>query len=132
MRSSILVCIFISIFGLLFVSCNSQLTSASKDATELTYSVTVSWAANIEKAVNQSGGGYRIYYSKQSSFEPSEGQFKSVQYISGSTTPTSATISGLTKGTYYIKVVAFSSLPSVQDSTSSVSSPSSEVSVTVP
>jgi hypothetical protein len=55
-----------------------------------------------------------------------------VPYVSGSSAPTSVTISNLAAGTYYIKVVAFSALIPPGGSSGSTSQASSEISITVP
>ena len=71
-------------------------------------SLQVSWAANRERGVNASGGGYRVYYGTQSGFSTAGASFVSVPYVAGASAPTTATISGLSPGTYYVKVNAYS------------------------
>ncbi|OHD70466.1 MAG: hypothetical protein A2W19_08740 [Spirochaetes bacterium RBG_16_49_21] len=71
----------------------------------------ISWNANREKAVNSSGGGYRLYYSKNSHFQISDAdvQMIDVPYVSGSTAPTSKSVN-FGEGNWYIRIVAYSSL----------------------
>ena len=92
--------------------------------------VRVSWTPNREAAVNKSGGGYKVYYSKTSSFDIAGAKSLNVPYQSGQTASSSATLN-LSSGTYYIKVIAHSSIvgPSGAPGTSQ---PSAEVSVVVP
>ena len=88
-------------------------------------SILVSWTANREQGVNQTGGGYKVYYSTTPGFDPASAPLVNVPWISGPTAPVS-TILAFTVGTYYIKVVAYSTL----NSTGSLSS--LETSVTAP
>lgn len=90
--------------------------------------VTVRWSPAPETAVNQPGGGYRVYYSRDPEFVPS-GTPAAVVAYPASTHP-SATLS-LMVGTYYIRVVAYSALP-VPGGGSAVSQPSAPVAVQVP
>jgi len=91
-------------------------------------SVTVSWASSPETAVNSAGGGYRVYYSTDPNFVPHGAPAAVVPYA-GAAAP-SATLS-LSVGTYYVRVVAYSSLP-VPGGGTAVSAPSTAVVVRVP
>jgi len=96
------------------------------------YSILVSWTANREKAVNKTGGGYLVYYSTSTPVNTSTASNVNVPYVSGATSPTSVTVTGLSCGTWHFRVVAYSALyPSGSVSTSR-SADSSEVTVTVP
>jgi hypothetical protein len=95
------------------------------------YSIAVSWNANHETAVNASGGGYRVYYSKTSPVNTGGSGYAGVPYTSGPLAPNSVTLYGLTAGTYYLRVVAYSKL-SAPGSSSSSSPDSQEISITVP
>lgn len=68
--------------------------------------VSVSWEASREKSVNSAGGGYRVYYSRTMAIDGST-PFVNVPWVSGDA-PTSAEISGLSGGVYYVSVVAYS------------------------
>lgn len=92
--------------------------------------VRVSWTANREAAVNKSGGGYKVYYSKTPGFDIAGAKSRNVPYQSGQTASSSATLN-LSSGTYYIKVIAYSSIVG-PSGTPSTSQPSAEVSVVVP
>ncbi len=94
--------------------------------------VQVFWAANREKAVNSPGGGYRVYYSTTPGFDLAAARVVDVPYVAGPRAPTSATIAGLSPGTYYLRVVAYSALNPPGGSGGSTSAPSIEISVTVP
>lgn len=87
--------------------------------------ITVSWTANREKAVNSSGGGYRVYYSTTSNFSTASASYVNAPYVSGVSAPTTADITGLSSGTYYIKVNAYSSLNTAGNT-------STQISVSVP
>lgn len=88
--------------------------------------VRVSWTPNPETAVNQPGGGYRVYHAPSPNF-PLAGAagIVDVPYASGALAPTSAQLS-LSTGTHYLKVVAYSVINPAG------SEPSAEVAVVVP
>ncbi len=95
-------------------------------------SVEVSWSANHEKAVNQAGGGYRVYYSRTSSFDVTTASFINLPYVSGPLAPTSTVMTNLLKGQTFFKVQAYSSLNAPGSTSGSVSVPSAEFSVNLP
>lgn len=90
-----------------------------------TAAVTVSWAPNRESAVNGPGGGYRVYYGTAPNIDIAGADMAVVPYLSGPSAPTTITLV-LPSGTYYFKVVAYSTL------NSGGSKPSQEVSFTTP
>jgi hypothetical protein len=103
-------------------------TSTSTSTTTITAkSAVIRWAPNREKAVNSSGGGYRVYYSTQNNFNPSGAAFVAVPYVSGaeSRATMTATVTGLSSGTYYLKISAYSGL-------NAAGSTSTQISVSVP
>ncbi|MEM7180833.1 MAG: hypothetical protein AAF518_07965 [Spirochaetota bacterium] len=67
----------------------------------------VSWDANRETDVNAPGGGYKVCYDKSRYFDVNSVSCETVSY-DGTKTPTTASIK-LPTGSWYIKVVAFSS-----------------------
>ena len=71
----------------------------------------ITWDANREFSVNSPGGGYRVYYSTNPGFDISTANIVDVPFMSGPAAPTSIVIP-LSSGTYYIKVVAYSTLNS--------------------
>ena len=90
------------------VSCSqsksgNQLSDADKK------SITISWDANRESAVNTTGGGYHVHYSKIQDFDISKSRHKDVPYVSGNWAPVSTKLR-LHPGTWYFKIVAYSSL----------------------
>ncbi|MCR4300996.1 MAG: hypothetical protein NUV51_05245 [Sulfuricaulis sp.] len=87
-------------------------------------SVLVTWTANRETAVNNPGGGYKVYYSSTAGFNIASANVIDVPYAAGAT-PTSTTLSLLT-GTHYIKVIAYSTLNPAG------SAPSTEIAITTP
>ena len=111
-------------------ACSTALLSYTYSGTSPKIQVT--WTANRENAVNKSGGGYRVYYSRTSGFSISGATYVDVPYVSGASTPVTVTLSNLLKGNYYIKVVAYSSLNSPGETSGTTSSPSAETSITVP
>ena len=122
----------LSIFfvGLLFLGCgggggSSSDSSDSDSGIVAPYDATVSWTANREAAVNITDGGYRVYYSRTPNFDINSATVVDVPYTSGSLAPTSTVIPQLPSGTFYFKVVAYSSM----NNTGSV--PSSERSITI-
>ena len=66
----------------------------------------ISWDANRDKAVNTTGGGYILYYSQDSGFSVTGAQKVDVPYVSGSTAPTSTSLS-LSEGTWYLRLSAY-------------------------
>lgn len=88
--------------------------------------VIVTWSANRETAVNQPGGGYRLYHSASRDFALADAAgVIDIPYASGALAPTAATIT-LSPGTHYLRVVAYSTL------NPSGSAPSAAVAVVVP
>jgi hypothetical protein len=65
------------------------------------HTVTISWTANREVAVNRAGGGYIVNISGQPAIN--------VPYVSGALAPTSTTLS-LWSGTYTVTVSGYSAL----------------------
>ena len=101
--------------------------------TSSTKTITVSWRANKESAVNSSGGGYTVYYSTTPYFSLDNASSINVPYTSGDSAPTQVQIANLARGkTYYIKVIAYSSITALFTSTNSTSNPSTEVSIAIP
>ncbi len=96
-----------------------------------TRNVRVTWQENREKAVNQVGGGYRVYYSSTPGFDIASAPSILAPYASGAAAPTSAVLA-LPAGVHYIKVTAMSSLNAEGQSGGSSSEPSTEISVKVP
>jgi hypothetical protein len=92
----------------------------------------VNWAANPEVDVNKAGGGYRVYYSTSPNVSLSSGTYVDVPYVSGPTAPTTALLSGLSVGTYYVRVVAYSAYNPLGISGGNSSLGSSEVSLSIP
>ena len=94
--------------------------------------VHVSWTPNREAAVNTTGGGYRVYYSRTSGFDIAGADFVDVPFVAlvppVPTPPPAPTTTALTlsSGTNFIKVVAYSAL------NPNGSAPSAQVSVSVP
>jgi len=96
--------------------------------------ITISWAANREAAVNTMGGGYIVYFSQSSGFNPGDAGVSSqtVPYVSGAAAPTSATITVATSGTWYVRIAAISLLDAPGSIGGSQSVASSQTSVNVP
>ena len=67
----------------------------------------LSWTANKERAVNRTGGGYKIYYDTISG---GSANVKEVPYVSGSTAPTATTLTLNTAELWYIRIIAYSNL----------------------
>jgi len=95
--------------------------------------VTVSWTANKETAVNTSGGGYVVYFSKSTGFNPGDAKVcsQAIPYVSGPTAPTSAIIEP-PSGTWYVRVAATSQLNAPGTTGGSESAASSQTTVVVP
>jgi hypothetical protein len=72
-------------------------------------SLTINWDANHEKSVNAPGGGYLVYFANAPGVNTTSASNVVVPYVSGAQAPTSVTLSSLTPGTYYFRVVAYTS-----------------------
>ena len=124
-KAAILTVFLLSCKGQQFTTSSSQFLSGKN-------SITISWDANRERAVNQTGGGYRVYYSTNSGFSLDNANFVDVPYSTGPLAPTSAKVTDLPDATIYYKVVAYSSLIPPGGSTGAVSEASAEASVALP
>jgi hypothetical protein len=95
--------------------------------------VTISWNANRETAVNTSGGGYVVYFSKSTGFNPGDAKVcsQAIPYISGSSAPTS-TIINPPSGTWYVRITATSQLNTPGTTGGSESAASCQTTVVVP
>ncbi len=107
-----------------FTALNSSSLSSVESYAGGSGSISINWAANREAAVNTTGGGYRVYYTQNSSLT-SSAPAKDVPFSSGTTAPTTTTLSGLVSGTYNIYVVAYSAMKSA----GSAASPAATVTV---
>jgi hypothetical protein len=95
--------------------------------------VNVSWDANREAAVNDIGGGYRVYYSNSAGFNITDTgvTIVDVPFIAPPTAPTSINLQ-LRSGLYYFRIVAYSALTPPWGSGGSTSVPSVQFSLLVP
>lgn len=107
----------------MFSNCGS-----SPSATQLV----LNWDANHESAVNSTGGGYRVYYAFSPGVNTATASFLDVPYVSGSQAPTTVTLTNPVNGTYYFRVVAYSTFIPPSGSTIRRSSDSAEISVGFP
>lgn len=101
--------------------------------TVIPITIEVSWNANPETAVNRGGGGYKLYYSSNSGFDPADIGVTEVDvpFVSGPTAPTSVQIE-VGPGTYYFRVAAYSSLNAPGTTGGSISLAAPQFSLTVP
>ena len=113
---------FLLLFAALLAGCVDVTSDKALDPNAKENKLIISWSANHEKLVNSAGGGYKVYYSTDPTFSVSNAPFIDVPYVSGATAPTSVVFP--LSGTYYIKVVAYSTL--------GTSSPSSQIVVAKP
>lgn len=92
--------------------------------------ITVSWAANKETAVNTAGGGYVIYFSASTGFNPGDANVcsKVVPYQVGVT----STIINPSAGTLFVRVAATSALDAPGTTGGSESVASAQTTVVVP
>jgi hypothetical protein len=94
--------------------------------------IVLNWDANHESAVNSPGGGYRVYYAFSPNVNTTTASFLDVPYVSGSQAPTSMTLTSPVNGTYYFRVVAYSTFSPPNGSTIRRSNDSTEISVGFP
>jgi hypothetical protein len=101
-------------------------TEASWPIKTASGNVRISWNENPETAVNRSGGGYRVYYSANSGFDPGDSGVAEIDvpWTSGASTPTTVVVT-LSPGIYYIRIAAYSLLnpPGSSGGSSSAASP---------
>ena len=71
--------------------------------------ILVSWAANTESAVNSAGGGYKVYYST-TPVDVSTATAIDLPFGSTAFAGRSVKLLSQPSGTYYFKVLAYSSL----------------------
>jgi hypothetical protein len=122
-----------ALFVIAFLSACGGDGSASIEGLGPPRDVQVTWSANHEKIVNQAGGGYRVYYSTSPGFSVSGATFVDAPYESGPEAPTTAILPLLSSGlTYYVKVVAYSSVTFPGASTPAISAASNEFSIKIP
>lgn len=96
-----------------------QITTASGN-------IRLSWDANLETAVQRAGGGYKVYYSAVSGFNPGDGGVTEIDvpYVSGALAPTSI-VAPFDPGIYYLRIAAYSLLnpPGAAGGSTSTASP---------
>jgi hypothetical protein len=103
--------------ALTFAACGG-----SKSTPITSHQVTISWAANHEKGVNSTGGGYKVNVAGKPTVDVP---------FSGATTPTSTELT-LTTGSYAVTVSAYAALDANGGSTGSQSPPSQAYTINVP
>lgn len=111
-RRLIIAWVFVLALPLTFNACGQGFSASSVLKTKISATgeksqVVLSWTANRESAVNAAGGGYRVYYSNSSDVSLSSDSIE-VPFESGTLAPTSVGLTGLTSGTHYARVQAFS------------------------
>jgi hypothetical protein len=104
--------------ALTFAACGG-----SKSTPITSHQVTISWAANHEKGVNSTGGGYKVNVAGKGTID--------VPYVSGATAPTSTELT-LTTGSYAVTVTGYALLDANGGSTGSQSPPSQAYTINVP
>jgi hypothetical protein len=93
------------------LSGNGIATDVGWSLTTASGNIQISWDENPETAVNRAGGGYKVYYSSISGFNPGDASVTEiiVPYVSGASAPTSV-VTPLSPGIYYIRIAAYSAL----------------------
>lgn len=130
--SKVLLGMFAMVSVLTLSGCFEVKDSLKNPTPTGTASATVSWDENRESGVNSAGGGYRVYYATSSNVATSSNSnVVNVPYVSGPTAPTTATISNLSTGDWYIKVVAYSAYNPHSISGGAKSSDSTEFKITI-
>ena len=127
---------------------NATITTGAQDlagngvATDMNWSITtasgdikISWNENPETAVNRSGGGYKVYYSANSGFDPGDSGVTEIDVPwttpPGEPAPPSV-VTPLSPGIYYIRIAAYSSLNPPGSSGGSTSSASPQFTLNAP
>lgn len=115
------------------ISGNGVAADVSWSFTTASGNIQISWGANLETAVNRSGGGYKVFYSTSSGFNPGDVGVTviDVPYSSGVSAPTSVLIP-LSPGIYYIRVAAYSALNAPGTSGGSISTATPQILLTAP
>jgi len=114
---------------------NGLATDESWAITTASGNVQISWNQNPETAVNRSGGGYKVYYSAISGFDPGDSGVTEIDVPwttpPGEPAPPSV-VTPLSPGIYYIRIAAYSSLNPPWSSVGSSSSASPQFTLTAP
>jgi hypothetical protein len=112
---------------------NGVATDASWSITTASGNIQISWNGNLETAVNRAGGGYKVYYSANSGFDPGDGGVteKDVPWTSGPTAPTSVLIP-LSPGTYFLRIAAYSALNAPGSFSGSTSTTAPQITLIAP
>jgi hypothetical protein len=115
------------------LSGNGIATDVGWSLTTASGNIQISWDENPETAVNRSGGGYKVYYSPNSGFDPGDGGVTviDVPWTTGASAPTSV-VTSLDPGAYYIRVAAYSALNPPGSSGGSSSSASPQFTLSAP
>jgi hypothetical protein len=113
---------------------NSGFSNEANATTDVAGSIRVSWAGNPETAVNRNGGGYKVYYSINSGFNPGDVGVTEIDvpFSSGLSAPTSVVIPPLSPGVYFIRVAAYSALNAPGTFGGSLSTVAPQITLTVP
>ena len=93
----------------------------------------LAWNENLETSVNSAGGGYKVYHSTNSGFNPGDVGVTvvDVPYVSGATAPTTVVVP-VPSGTYFVRVAAYSALNAPGTSGGSISTATPQITLTVP
>ena len=103
-------CFLLLLLLLVVNSCTVGSNNDNNNVVVNTKQVTVSWVANREKLVNTLGGGYTIFYSTQSNVDLFSANSVDVPYVAGASAPTSVVLDLAPAYTYYVRVVAYSTI----------------------
>lgn len=123
---------FLFVSFALIAGCGSNKNQSTDDPVPaVTYPMDVAWTASKESDVNSTGGGYRVYYSTVTPVSTTGSSYQDVPYASGAAAPTNVRMR-LPAGSYYLRVVAYSSFNPDGLAEGNLSAGSSEVTVTVP
>ena len=128
----ILSILFLALLSITFTASIVTLIVAC-DGQGLKTGLKLAWNENPETAVNSAGGGYRVYHSTNSGFNPGDAGVKvvDVPYVSGATAPTTVIVP-ISSGTYYVRVAAYSALNAPGSSSGSISTATPQITLTVP
>ena len=132
--------LYLGLFAVTLTACGGGSSGSGSGPTPVTpvtctggTPITVTWAANKETAVNMAGGGYIVYFSASTGFNPGDANVcsQAVPYVMGALAPTT-TIIHPSAGTLYVRIAATSALDAPGTTGGSESVASAQTTVAVP
>jgi len=113
---------------------NGLVSDVSWSFTTASGDILISWDENLETAVNRNGGGYKVYYSTNTGFNPGEVGVTEIDvpYSSPDASAPTSVLVTLSPGTYYLRIAAYSALNPPGSSSGSMSTATPQMTLMAP